>query len=156
MYYIYRIPQYVHKNGSIGKIGVSVEPKVRVKAQGYSDYEILEEHTCIYEVSKREHELQREWGYPVDFAPYWMSYERWGVNASTPESRIKGGQTTGKWAVESGHLATARLASVASPKHTSKQKRKCQYCGKLSNPGSMYTHEKACKHKKGNLLLDSL
>ena len=42
-YYIYHIEGV--------KIGVSNNPKERVKRQGFSNYEILEEHTCIYEVS---------------------------------------------------------------------------------------------------------
>jgi hypothetical protein len=32
----------------------------------YPQYEVLEEHTCIYEVSRREIELQEEYGYGVD------------------------------------------------------------------------------------------
>jgi hypothetical protein len=34
------------------------------------DYEILEEHTDIDEVSRRERELQRQYGYPVDHNLY--------------------------------------------------------------------------------------
>jgi len=67
MYYIY------HVKGV--KIGVSYEPEKRVAKQGYSDYEILEEHTDIYEVSKRERELQRQYGYPVDTHPYYKMHE---------------------------------------------------------------------------------
>ena len=52
MYYIY------HIEGE--KIGVSTNPKKRVRAQGYTDYEILEEHTDVYEVSDREIELQKD------------------------------------------------------------------------------------------------
>ena len=61
-YYIYHIPNI--------KIGVSKTPKYRVTAQGYSDYEILEEHTCINTVSKREIELQKQYGYKVDKLTY--------------------------------------------------------------------------------------
>ena len=53
-YYIYHVPGE--------KIGVTVNPKERIKyAQGYNDYEILEEHTCIDTVSQREIELQIEY-----------------------------------------------------------------------------------------------
>lgn len=61
-YYIYHIPNI--------KIGCSTEPDERVKNQGYSNYEILEQYNCIDTASKREQELQKEYGYPVDIAPY--------------------------------------------------------------------------------------
>ena len=61
-YSIYHIPNV--------KIGCSTTPHSRVKQQGYSDYEILEEHTCIDTVSKRELELQKEYGYKVDSQLY--------------------------------------------------------------------------------------
>ena len=70
MYYIYHIPNV--------KIGVSEEPDNRVKKQGYTDYEILEKHSCIYKVSKREQELQKEYGYPIDTSPYHVSRKYWG------------------------------------------------------------------------------
>ena len=47
-YYIYHIPGV--------KIGCTTEPKNRVEKQGYTEYEILEEHTDIYLVSERERE----------------------------------------------------------------------------------------------------
>ena len=65
MYSIYHIPSV--------KIGVSKNPRRRVKKQGYDNYQILEEHTDVYEVSDREQELQRQYGYEVDKVPYWQS-----------------------------------------------------------------------------------
>ena len=54
-YYIYHIPGV--------KIGVTQNIKNRVvRIQKCSNYEILEEHTCVYEVSKREIELQKQYG----------------------------------------------------------------------------------------------
>jgi len=76
MYYIYEIADFIQPDGSIGKIGVSEEPEKRVAKQGYSKHNILEEHTCIYEVSRREQELQRQYGYPVDRTPYWEMCQR--------------------------------------------------------------------------------
>lgn len=68
-YYIYHIKGV--------KIGVSYNLKQRIIWQGYSldDIEILEEHTDIYEVSRREIELQKEYGYKVDTMPYWRTIE---------------------------------------------------------------------------------
>ena len=66
MYYIYHIPGV--------KIGCTEqEPLTRVKQQGYTHFEILEEHTCIFEASRREIELQKKRGYPVDRIPYWQT-----------------------------------------------------------------------------------
>jgi len=85
MYYIYHIPDFIQPDDTIGKIGVSVEPKRRTKMQGYSEYEILETHTCKYKVSEREIELQKQYGYPVDDIPYWKT-----IKIATTESRRKG------------------------------------------------------------------
>ena len=68
MYSIYHIPNV--------KIGCSTNPHSRVKKQGYSDFEILEEHTCIDTVSKRELELQKEYGYKVDKSTYKLSAQK--------------------------------------------------------------------------------
>ena len=91
LFFIYHIPNYIHNDGKIGKIGVSEEPKLRVRAQKYFEYEILETHTDIIKVSEREIELQTQYGYKVDTTPYWKSRE-----LGTKETRSKGGKTGGK------------------------------------------------------------
>lgn len=76
MYYIYHIPTFVQPDGSIGKIGcTSQQVKDRVNNQGYTNYEILETHSCIYTASDREIVLQKEYGYPVDTILYWKVYK---------------------------------------------------------------------------------
>ena len=77
MYYIYHIPGV--------KIGCAKNPKARIKRQGYTHFEILEEHSCIFEASRREIQLQKERGYPIDQKPYWKVCQM-----ATPESRSKG------------------------------------------------------------------
>lgn len=62
MYYIYHIPNV--------KIGCTNNPKRRVKDQGYRDYNILETHNDIDVASKRELELQKEYGYKIDKNSY--------------------------------------------------------------------------------------
>lgn len=62
MYYIYHIPGV--------KIGCSIQPKVRVKAQGYTEYEIIEEHNNKKIASYREVELQKKYGYAIDDCKY--------------------------------------------------------------------------------------
>jgi hypothetical protein len=81
-YYIYHIPGI--------KIGCSKTPKQRVKGQGYSNFEILEEHIDIYIASNREIELQKQYGYPVDKTSYWQT-----VSAATLEDRKRSGRLGG-------------------------------------------------------------
>ena len=103
MYYIYHIPDFIHPCGRIGKIGTSKKPKPRVKRQGYTHFEILEEHTCIFEASRREIQLQKEYGYKVDTKPYWKvcqmptfeSRSKGGKNIPH-EARVRGGKKGGK------------------------------------------------------------
>ncbi len=65
MYYIYHIPGK--------KIGCSKEPKYRVKQQGYTQFEILEQYEDINIASEREIELQKQYGYKVDNCLYKIS-----------------------------------------------------------------------------------
>jgi hypothetical protein len=62
MYYIYHIEGV--------KIGCSKNPKRRVKAQGYTEFTILETHTDIQIASERERSLQKEYGLKVDNKQY--------------------------------------------------------------------------------------
>ena len=59
--------------------------------QGFSDWEILEEHNDINIASDREIELQKEYGYPVDKLPYWQSVANRTVWSD--EARAKGKAT---------------------------------------------------------------
>lgn len=80
-YYIYHIPGV--------KIGCSLKPRRRVKGQGYTEYEIIEEHTDIDLASQREIELQKQYGYRLD-----VGNEIYGDKFSKMGSI--GGKKTGK------------------------------------------------------------
>tara|TARA_R110000772_G_C13029996_1_gene411597 strand:- start:31 stop:576 length:546 start_codon:yes stop_codon:yes gene_type:complete len=130
MYYIYHIPNV--------KIGCSTNPHSRVKDQGYSDYDILEEHTCIDTVSKRELELQKEYGYKVDSKLYSDV-----VKMPTKESCSKGGKLGGN---KHSELRNSKCSELG--KRTWKEnfkdnisKRRC-YRGN-NNPFSKITEKKA-------------
>jgi predicted GIY-YIG superfamily endonuclease len=64
-----------------------------------------------------------------------------------------GGKTSGRIAVESGQLASARSkeASSAGGKAASKivnaMRVQCPYCNMISNPGVIGYHKKSCKNK---------
>jgi hypothetical protein len=81
------------------KFGCAMEHQLkhRTKVQGFTDYVIHEEHTCIFEASKREIELQKEYGYPVDTIPYWKTVENakkggWPDSAREAVSRAMKGK----------------------------------------------------------------
>lgn len=67
MYYIYHIPGV--------KIGCSKNPKRRIKQQGSNDFIILEQYEDIEKASERERELQKEYGYKVDYTTYTKSIQ---------------------------------------------------------------------------------
>ena len=92
MYYIYHIKGI--------KIGCSINPKKRIQQQGYrnSDWEILEEHLDKTIASNREIELQKQYGYKVDFVKYTKT-----IKIGTYEGRSKGGKKN----VQSGKLIKA-------------------------------------------------
>jgi hypothetical protein len=98
VYYIYHIPNYVNKGkkweGILGKIGVTDNLKRRTSAYKYK-YELLEmeTHTCIYKVSDREQELQRQYGYPVDKIQYWKRVEE----TQRPQTRDKMSKNNAKF-----------------------------------------------------------
>ena len=81
IYYIYHIPGV--------KIGCTKDIVARFRHYDYSDYEILEKHNDIKLASKREIELQKEYGYKIDTVPYWKVIETYHP---TKEGRIKNGK----------------------------------------------------------------
>jgi hypothetical protein len=127
-YYIYHIPTFVHKSGKIGKIGCSEEAEVRVLQQGYTDFEIIEEHTDIMIASDREIELQKQYGYAVDSCPYYITRQM-----PTKEGCKKGGDTAGKINAEKeGYMA--KLGSISASKQWKENRehelKKCSKGGK--------------------------
>jgi len=82
MYYIYYIEGI--------KIGCSKNPKRRVKAQGYTEFTILETHTDIKIASERERSLQKEYGLKMDNTLYSQT-----ISSPTLEGMKKGGQIAG-------------------------------------------------------------
>ena len=115
-YYIYHIPNFVRKNGKLGKIGCTNKPLKRVNQQGYTDYEVLETHNCIYKASKREIELQKQYGYSVDTIPYFISIER-QLKASKSGGGKIGGKIVASNNVKSGRWAELqKLATIKNKK----------------------------------------
>jgi hypothetical protein len=138
------------------KIGCSNNPKARVRAQGYSVFQVLEVHEDIQVASKREIDLQLEYGYGRDCnAPYTKS-----AKFGTFEGRSKAGKISGpiqgKKNVETGHLS--RIGKIGGKKNVESghisnlgkismaKLRTCPYCSKTMK-GSIYGrwHGPRCK-----------
>jgi hypothetical protein len=102
MYYIYHIEGV--------KIGCTKRnPKERVRAQKYSYFEILEEHSDIIVASNRERELQKQYGYSVDTIPYFKGkYSQNGIKR-------------GLQCVETGYMK--EFQKIGNKKSTEKSKK---------------------------------
>ena len=92
-YYIYHVPGV--------KIGCTKELAKRMRDQGFTDWEILEEHTDGWLAGDREIELQKQYGYRVDKVHYMISLQNrhvWNDQTRyvlTPEDGRKGGSISG-------------------------------------------------------------
>jgi hypothetical protein len=164
MYTVYHIPGV--------KIGCSNEVENRVNDQGYSHYDVLETHTDIYLASKREQELQKEYGYKVDDIPYYVSKNnrrKW-----TQEDSEKGAETVKKngWSKKLGDTygkisgannakngtgfcnfeTRSKAGTIGGPiggRITEDRIHTCDHCGKQVKGRNFYRwHGNNCKHKK--------
>ncbi|MCP4989405.1 MAG: hypothetical protein GY928_26105 [Colwellia sp.] len=113
-YSIYHLPQFVHPNGEIGKIGCTSynDPQERAIEQDYTfdDFEVLEQYEDIYIASDREIELQKQYGYVVDKTPYFMSIQN--RRTWTDADRQKAQQVLKQ--NQNQHLIKATLAASKS------------------------------------------
>jgi hypothetical protein len=113
------------------KIGCTkLNPKVRVKQQGYSVFQVLEVHEDIQVASKRESDLQIQYGYTKDAIPYYRM-----VNVPTHEGRSKGGKITGKKSVENGHMS--RMGKIGGKINGPIQGKKNAESGQVGEAGKI-------------------
>ena len=160
MYYIYHIPGV--------KIGCSKEPEKRIADQGYTDYEILEQHDDPQIAGDRERELQKEYGYPVDHSHYAASLANRSAMGKAAGRKAKesgqfiefaraGGEAygpiQGRKNVESGHLA-----SITPKSGSLEAKRRNELRQKLMKERGTHNSQKehTCPHcnkiGKGNMM----
>ncbi len=149
MFYIYHIPER-------NKIGVSDDVPRRMKEHKWTGpYEILETHTCDVEAGKREKELQKQYGYKVDIAPYHISRR----NAS------KAGKLGGKvrykqdpnhilrirptWATTSKYRDPEKVKYNAKHNGGTNKHRDCIHCGRTVNLMNIGRHEVKCARDMG-------
>ena len=137
-YYIYHIPGV--------KIGCTVEPERRVKGnQQYDYYEILETHTCIDTASKREQELQKQYGYRVDTSTYRQSVE----NMPKDKQSI-GGSVSAKLRWERDRERMLKQTLKAGKKGREVQQKKTIMCDLNGNPIKEFNNRReAAKYVNG-------
>lgn len=122
-YYIYHLPNFVYRDGSVGKIGCThrlIQRKCTHKGRGHEGLQVLEVHEDVMIASAREQELQGDYGYKVDRIPYYKSAAigstrgKKGGQKNAESGHIRElGRATGHKHVESGHLArVGREANV--------------------------------------------
>ena len=94
-YKIYHIPDFVYADGSVGKIGMSINVKRRMyknkntSIKPFDFWEILEEYDCEYTASNRERELQIQYGYKVDNNRYVnMKYQKNGIKGANKWNKM--------------------------------------------------------------------
>jgi len=121
-YYIYHIPGI--------KIGCTKNIKTRIKVQGFTEYEILEEHTNIQIAADRERELQREYGYQVDNGSniYSSKFIEMGKRGGA-KNTLKQKNWRKEWAKEAKNKA---IKMVESGKWYELQKKAWQKAGEIS------------------------
>ena len=156
VYKIYHIPGI--------KIGCSNQIDIRIEYQGFNNYEVLETYTDIYEASKRETILQKQYGYNVDNIPYYKTIQNQKLsrgkksrllalknrgNVNTVLSEM--GKIGGKKTKESGKLLQSailggKVAGKIRAKVNNSNILKCPKCGMENNVGnSKRWHFDNCK-----------
>jgi hypothetical protein len=143
MYYIYHIPGI--------KIGCSINPKIRVKAQKYDYFEILEQHSDINVAAIREIELQKQYGYHID-----KGSNVYSVKFFTKMGKIGGSKNTPaqqKARAENRKKSKTRLNSKIQSELAKKAFKAqnveliCPHCSKVGIGRVMYRHHfDRCKH----------
>ena len=140
MYEIYHIPNI--------KIGCTSNLLNRMRVQGFTEWEILETHTDIYEVSDREIQLQKEYGLPVDTIPYWKAIENLekgrGMNHTgyfTKEDCVKGGS------IGVGDKRSRESKQKMREFHLGKKQKvvTCPHCNKQGGNAMKMYHFDNCK-----------
>ena len=133
MYTIYHIPGI--------KIGCTNNLEKRViKQQGFTTYEILEEHSNIYVASERELELQKQHGNRIDSIPYWKSVETFNqisrLGGLSHKNKPKSNEWKSKKPWKNSHIERSKVVS-------------CPHCDKSGAKFNMTRyHFDNCKHKE--------
>lgn len=153
---------YGTPEGKAPKIGVDCLYPNRIKAQKIRDGRVLEVHTCVYEVSRREQELQREYGVRVDDVPYHVVYfmNKKAEKRTAISTALKG---VAKSEEAKRNMSEARLgkpipketilkmvASRAGYSHTKETRRKLSEANLGKNLGNIPTKETRRKISEAN------
>jgi hypothetical protein len=139
-YKIYHIPDYVYECGSVGKIGTtSQRVEVRMRANKkkslklFDFWEILEEHDCEETASRRELELQKQYGYKVDYNPYSVFMKNRNTKGGF-DNEARAQLKAKYWGTERHKQNSSKVGKV-NHKYL-RTTRKCEKCGKETDCGN--------------------
>ena len=165
---------YGTPQGKDKKIGVDHDYPSRIKKQKIRDGQILEVHTCVYEVSDREQELQRQYGVKVDTTPYYVTYfknkdakqrakisisQSGNIHTEEVKAKISAAAKGNTHALGYKHteetrakISATKLGKAFSEEHKAKLRKpkstsQCPHCLKVGGNSSMTRyHFDNCKH----------
>ena len=153
MYYIYYLPNYVHLDGHIGKIGCTKNYPIRPQAQS-NVYELLETHEDGWLAGDRELELQREYGLPIDTVHYMIASlesirRKTGVPRSNETKSKISNTLSGRTVPDEVRvkMSLGNKGKVTWNKGKSAPKKQCPKCGDMISYNQLTRHinkKKSC------------
>jgi len=138
MYKIYHIPGV--------KIGCTKHLTRRMREQGFTEYEILETHTDIDVASKREIELQKQYGYIDKFCntKYKVSVE----NANKSTGGFKNGHKPWNYGLEPSELTKQKISLANSGRIQSDEEKEKRRKAAKGNKSAEYRKAQSARFKE--------
>lgn len=138
MYYIYHIEGV--------KIGCTKNLTRRMREQGFTEYEILETHTDIDTASKREIELQQEYGLIEKFSK--IEYKQSVINASKNNGGFKKGHNPWNKAVNHSQETKQKISLSNSGRKQSDEEKEKRRLAAVGNKSDEYRKEQSERIKE--------
>jgi len=138
MFTLYHIPGV--------KIGCTKNLTRRMREQGFTQYEILETHTDIDIASKREIELQEEYGLIEKFSK--IEYKQSVINASKSHSRWKKGSIPWNDGIQHSQLTKEKISLANSGRKQSDEEKEKRRLSAAGNKSDEYRKEQSERIKE--------
>jgi hypothetical protein len=138
MFTLYHIPGV--------KIGCTKNLKRRMREQGFTEYEILETHADIDIASKREIELQEEYGLIEKFSK--IEYKQSVINASKSDAGWKKGSIPWNDGLPHSELTKQKISKANSGRMQSDEEREKRRKSAIGNKSDEYRKEQSERIKE--------
>jgi len=117
-----------------------------MREQGFTQYEILETHTDIDIASKREIELQEEYGLIEKFSK--IEYKQSVINASKSHSRWKKGSIPWNDGIQHSQLTKEKISLANSGRKQSDEEKEKRRLSAAGNKSDEYRKEQSERIKE--------